>query len=291
MVSFERLIVGVDGSEGSRVALSWAAAQHRVGELIAVHGFSPAEQLVAAAVQVNFDKVRAHHLELLNGDWVSPAVDAGRAPVCEMRDENGANALMAVASSHGSATIVVGHQGHTGWTRLHVGSITGRLLHRCEVPLIVTNPSTEPKPIEGPVIVGISGTADLTSTHLAWAAELGRTYGLRLGLVAVNQPPSYLDPDLPIDVVAIHRANASSMKQLVDDARSRFPDLSIQGEVRRGLPTGELADACEEHAAGMVVVGNHHPSLAIAALSGSILRHLPSLITCPMAAIPAGSTY
>ncbi len=287
MGMFDRLIVGVDGSDGSRNALRWASAQARGSEVIAVHGFSPGEQLIAAAAQISLDGVRADHESLLCGPWTEPASEFGVEPKCELYDDSGANSLMIVTANHGSGVIVVGHQGHTGWSRHHVGSTTAKLLHRCDVPLIIISPDTKPEPIIGPIVVGISGTADLESAHLAWAAALAGESGLRLNLVGVHQPPSYFDPSLSIDSSAVKEANASSMRSLVGEVRSSYPKVAVRGEVRSGLATAELAAAAADHSAGMVVLGNHHPSLAAALLSGSILRHLPSMISCPMAAIPA----
>lgn len=289
MGMFDRLIVGVDGSVGSLDALLWAAAQvgDGDGEIIAVHGFSPGEQLIAAAAQVNLDRVRLRHKELLVGAWIKPASEFSIEPRCEMADDSGANALMAAAVRHGSAVIVVGHEGRASWPHQHVGGTTAKLLHRSDDPVIVVTPDTKFEPISGPLIVGISGSADLDSAHMNWAAGLAEELNLRLNLVGVNQPPTYFDPNLALDSAAVAEANAASMRGIVAEIRSRHPLLAVRGEVRNGLATEELGAAAAEHSAGMVVLGNHHPSLAAALLSGSILRHLPSMISCPMAAIPA----
>jgi len=286
---FDRLIVGVDGSEGSTNALRWAAAQvsRGGGEIIAVHGFSPGEQLIAAAAQISLDGIRDGYQALIRGQWIEPAAEYGVESKYEMRDDNGANALMAVATAHGSAVVVVGHHGHTRWSRHHVGNITAKLLHRCHDPLIVTSSDTMPRPISGPVIVGISGTADLEAAHVSWAFDLAEEFDLEICVVGVNQPPSYVDPELSFDSTAIFEANASSMQSLVGELQSRHAQLTVSGEVRNGLATTELAAAAAESSAAIVVLGNHHPSPAAAIVGGSILRHLPSCISCPMAAIPA----
>jgi len=287
---FDRLVVGVDGSAGSSIALRWAAAQAGSGggEVIAVHGFSPGEQLIAAAAQISLDGIRADHEALMRGEWTEPAAEFGVKPKWEMRDDNGANALMSVAAAHGSAVIVVGHHGHTGWSHHHVGAIAGKLLHRCNEPLIITSSDTSAEPISGPVIVGISGTADLESSHVAWAFRLAQEFGQSVNLVGVNQPPSYMDPNLSFDSTVIFEANASSMRSLVSELQSRYRQLTVNGEVRNGLATTELAEAAAKSSAAIVVLGNHHPSAAAALLSGSVLRHLPSRVSCPIAAIPAG---
>ncbi len=287
MGMFDRLIVGIDGSDGSRNALRWASAQAEQGEVIAVHGFSPGEQLMAAAAQISLDGIRADHEALLRGPWTEPASEFGVEPKCELYDDSGANALVAVTANHGSGVIVVGHQGHTGWSLHHVGGTTAKLLHRCDAPLIIISLGTEPEPVTGPIVVGISGAADLESAHLAWAATLAEELGLRLNLVGVHQPPSYFDPSLSIDAAVMKEASTSSMRSLVDKVRTTYPRLTVRGEVRSGPATAELAAAAADHSAGIVVLGNHHPSLAAALFTGSILRHLPSVISCPMAAIPA----
>jgi len=194
MGMFDRLIVGIDGSEGSLHALRWASAQIVDGEIIAVHGFSPGEQLIAAAAQVSLDGVRSRHYEFLQDQWIQPASDFGIKPRCEMFDDSGANALMTAASTHGSATIVVGHEGRRGWPHQHVGSTPAKLLHRCDDPLIITTPDTNAEPLSGPIVVGISGSADLDSAHMNWSAGLAQEMGLTLNLVGVNQPPTVFRP-------------------------------------------------------------------------------------------------
>lgn len=287
MTTLEHLVVGVDGSECAHRALEWAAAQAGNRLLTVVHGFSPGLELWAAAAQINLDPVRAEHHELLDTTWSEPARAADHAKVrTVLVDDNPASALLDIAERESADAIVIGHQGHSRWSRHHVGDIAGRLLHHCDRPLILTGDSTEPHTITGTVVVGLSRPTDPTNAELRWALQLADGLDLEVHLVSLIAPQTFIDATYLYDSDRIRSEFDRQMKTLFGEIREAFPAAKVSSEVRHGDATRELAAAAAEHDAGVVVIGSHHPATVTGFAAGSVARLLPPVLNCPVVVVP-----
>ncbi len=285
MKHLEHLVVGVDGSAGSELALRWASAQSPK-HLTLVHGFSPGLELLSASVQINLDGVRAEHDSLLATTWAEAARESGADIHTVLVDDSPAHALAHIASARGADTIVIGHQGHRRWSQHHVGETAGRLLHRCDVPLILTSDKTAPEPLAGTIVVGLSRPSEASNPELCWALDVAESQNLQLHVVSLVEPLAYVDVNYPLDMTRIHDDMRSQMDSLVETLRAHHGSIGISSEVRDGPVLAELAAAAEEVNAAMVVVGSHHPGPITGFFAGSVARLLPPLLDCPMAAIP-----
>lgn len=285
MSNLDHLVVGVDGSIDSESALRWAAAQ-APQRLTLVHGFSPGLELLAAGFQINLDPVRAEHDKQLAQAWSEPARDAGIDVDTVLIDDNPADALTQVASSQGADAIVIGHRGHSRWSRHHVGHIASHLLHDCDVPLIVMGQTTEAVPLTGTVVVALSRPADADSPELGWALDVAEHEHTQLHLVSLVEPLAYIDSNYSFDMASIHAEMRSQMDGLVGALRRHHHSIGISTEVRNGPALQELAATADETKASMVVVGSHHPGPVAGFIAGSVSRLLPPMLHCPMAAVP-----
>jgi len=286
MTTLEHLVVGVDGSDGAKRALEWAAAQASGQCLTVVHAFSPGLELLAAAVQINLDPARAEHEKLLETTWSKPARDSGAQVRTLVVDDNPATALVDVATREAAEAIVIGHQGNSRWSRHHVGDIAGRLLHRCDVPLILTNETTKPETMAGTVVVGLSRPADATNPELRWTLAVAERLDLEVHLVSLVEPLAYIDASYSFDMARIHTELRQQMDKLVGQIRVEHPGVDISSDVRDGDATQELAAVAAERDACLVIVGAHHPGPIAGFIAGSVARMLPPLLRCPMAAVP-----
>lgn len=145
-----RLVVAVDGSEGSAEALTWAArvAPLMGAEVIAVHalqrpvfaggyvpwafGMGSSPEAWDAEWRQWGDRIR----EQLAGGWCRPLRDAGvdhRAVVIE----GGAYELLAYAREVGGDLLIVGRRGLGGFRELLVGSFSHQLIHHSPIPVLV----------------------------------------------------------------------------------------------------------------------------------------------------------
>ena len=126
-----RIVVGFDGSEGSKRALTWAADEARThgGSLRAVYAWRPgefgSEEEQVAIGQKRLDEGIAEVL----GESPGLAVDTVSAPghAAKVLIDNAADAQM----------LVVGSRGHGGFTGLLLGSVGQHVVSHSETPVVV----------------------------------------------------------------------------------------------------------------------------------------------------------
>lgn len=144
-----RIVVGVDGSAGSRVALAWAIneAQRRQAELDVVlafpiiHPLAVGEAVVAVPTYADQQKEAVERLEHelaeceadLTGLTVHKVVQPG----------GGTGVLCDVAK--GATMLVVGSRGWGGFSGLLLGSVPQQLLHHAGCPVVVVPIGTTAK--------------------------------------------------------------------------------------------------------------------------------------------------
>ncbi|WP_367325284.1 universal stress protein [Streptomyces sp. HUAS ZL42] len=139
------IVVGVDGSEASRAALRWAAAQARVlgTEVVAVHAWDPAAagyapyapasaRPTAAEQRERAAQTLASTVRKAFGTRIDPAV---RAVLVE-----GPPARVLLQYARGALLLALGRGAHGQWELPPVGSV-GRECLRCATIPVVTVPA------------------------------------------------------------------------------------------------------------------------------------------------------
>lgn len=139
-----RIVVGVDGSEGSRHALRWAAAEARAhdAELEAVVSWQypalttmPAFGVLPPAEEMH-DEARKGLQEVLDAEGLGAGSDlVARATV--VQGPPGAT-LLEVAE--GADLLVVGTRGRGGFTGLLLGSVSQQCVTHAPCPVVVVPP-------------------------------------------------------------------------------------------------------------------------------------------------------
>jgi nucleotide-binding universal stress UspA family protein len=146
-----RIVVGVDGSEGSRDALRWAAAQAKLtgAPLEVVHTYEhepawapyaydatmsrdvweKARQEVEAAV-----RQAAVYAQAIVDDMVRD-LDGVEVQAVTVESRHPAQAL--VDRSRGADLLVVGSRGRGGFKRLLLGSVSQQCAHHAECPVVI----------------------------------------------------------------------------------------------------------------------------------------------------------
>src|SRR6266540_7297569 len=133
---FNKVIVGVDGREGGRDALTLAArlASQFGGELVAVYAY-PYDLFVSRGATPDFESIMHGNAEdTLMGELERTNVVAHAAAV---PDGSPGRALHQAATRHQADLIVVGsaHRGAIG--RVLAGDVTMGTLHGAECPVVV----------------------------------------------------------------------------------------------------------------------------------------------------------
>ena len=130
------IVVGYDGSEGSRAAVRHAAqlAPALDAPVVLAFGYSPSPlggevQDLAAATRERGQAVLGHGLDQLRAEGVE-----GTA---ELVDDRPAEALARLADAVGARMIIVGSHGEKPLRGAILGSVPHRLLHLSERPVLV----------------------------------------------------------------------------------------------------------------------------------------------------------
>ncbi|MBB5157564.1 universal stress protein [Saccharopolyspora phatthalungensis] len=133
-----RIVVGVDGSPGSRAALRWALryAEHSNGHIVALIACGiPA--LIDVVLPMSEDDVAAQaERELRKAVEETRVLLGTRAPVEQrvVRD-HAARALLDEAQE--ADLLVVGHRGHGGFVEALLGSVSQHCVHHAPCPVVV----------------------------------------------------------------------------------------------------------------------------------------------------------
>jgi len=134
-----KIVVGVDGSEASRAAVRWAAAEAglRGVALVAVEAWEFSPLIFAADVPVALDELRdsvTAHLHSVVTDEVPDGVEVvemvvERAPVPALLGQCEADDIL-----------VVGSRGRGGFAGLLLGSVSQQLAQHAECPVVIVRP-------------------------------------------------------------------------------------------------------------------------------------------------------
>ncbi|MGW3542260.1 universal stress protein [Nocardia niigatensis] len=283
------VVVGVDGSPGSELALHWAAefALRRGRELQIVHGLDLAATTVAGPYAVItpavIDSVRENGQRL-----VRSAVQNVRAEYPDLR-------MAAYMSSDSAAAILIDHSerayavvlGATGnhGTLAHLGSTLLAVTSHAAGSVIVVRPDPEADNTihdSGPVVVGIDGGpvsepaiaaafaeasergADLVALHVwnDWSA------GMFAGDKSANMPE---DCEVTEESVLAER---------LAGWQEKYPDVTVHRRLYFSAPAAQLREWSKH--AQLLVVGNRGRGGFLGLLLGSTTHSLVQHAHCPV---------
>jgi nucleotide-binding universal stress UspA family protein len=276
----QRWVVGVDGSEGARVALEWAALQAagRDVELRAVWtwrvpSFVP-DSMRGVGMFVDWDKVVEDMRERLaamidavphEGVTITPDVVQGRA------------ATVLVEMGDAAELLVVGSRGHGGLRGATLGSVSRQCATHSAVPVVVVPEGVEATRAER-VVVGFDGSAN-ASAAVRWA----------LGFAAPDADVLVLRAVDPwTDATAAHHhfpGESDETEAAFEDAMSELdPERRAQRAFAMQDPRQALLDAGAQ--ADLVVLGARGAGVFRAMLLGSTSTWMLHQTTCPVAIVP-----
>jgi nucleotide-binding universal stress UspA family protein len=138
-------VVGTDGSDNARRALSLAASLAAAcgADVVAVHClgllFHPTVGELEPA-QPQRDEIRAR----LDDAWTAPLRDAGVPHRTELRDGSPVSVLLAVADDVDADLVVVGSRGVGGFPGLLLGSTSAQLAQHSGRPVLIVPPEDAP---------------------------------------------------------------------------------------------------------------------------------------------------
>lgn len=266
------IVVGVDGSPDSGIALDWAAkeAALRGAGITVVYGLlmpvaavpfgpaaalPPSEQLHALATGV-LDAARARVAA------AEPSVDVDTFLILR----GAVDAILDMAG--GAAMIVVGTRGLGGVGGLLLGSVSSRVAARAHCPTVVVPPVVAPG--DGSIVVGVDGSSSGDAALRFALAEAGRRSAK---VVAVHAHHDQADLETLVPA-ALERARAANLTD---------PDVSIR--LGPGRPADVLLEEGQD--AAMIVVGSRGRGQVRSLLLGSTSSAVLQRSTRPVAVVRA----
>lgn len=144
----ERIVVGVDGSEGSAVALRWAIddAHRRHATVDAVHAWLYPYMGDVAGMAVSVlgeDEMQQSARAVLDGA-IAAVGPTGDDVTINPVLVHGSAATALLQTATGAELLVVGSRGHGGFMGLLLGSVSQQCVHHAPCPVVVV-----PHPSDG----------------------------------------------------------------------------------------------------------------------------------------------
>jgi nucleotide-binding universal stress UspA family protein len=225
---FERVLVGVDGSEAGFEACRQAARLAKPGaavEAVAVVHVAEAARTGPTAPRVANELRR-------DADSALEEAASILGDRCRTRFVNGlvTEALLSEVETTDSTVLVVGSHGHRRMTEILVGGVTGELLHSAPCALLVARPPVDAATFPRSIVVGIDGSREAESALRA-AERLAGRFDASLRVVVARRGKG-------VDLAGVH-ARARFAEEIDEEPvdalvhAARGADLLVVGS--RGL--------------------------------------------------------
>ncbi len=287
------IIVATDLSDGSVPAARWgfdfAGRREDAGESVDTH--------LVHAVQARYPQVLDFDLRLSQpahreefeakiAEWLDEQVghrpDAYASSIEEGQPEQ---VLRDAVDEHDAEWLAVGMTGRGALARMVVGSTAEEVAHRPPCNLVIAHPE-RPVPGEEPTfVVGLDFT-DASARAIRLGAELVRTYGGKLRVVHVVEPPTYeaypidtFDEGAIQDLDELIERMRQEVDQFVDDLRESLEGIDWQTDTVTGYPTNELVRYAEDHDVDGLVMGTAGRTamgdFLMGSVSRGVVKHMP----------------
>lgn len=294
-----RVVVGVDGSPGSRAALVHAlvAAARRGADVdvVSTYGIElsylggvPLDVPDTAAVSADLrTRMSAMVTEVLDELASSSASGIGDLGVT-LLVSGGSAAHALLERSEGAALLVVGSRGRGAMRSALLGSVALHCATHAPCPVVVVHPTAADSPPSGRIVVGVDGS-ESSRTALAAALEEAARTGAEVEAVA-----TYVVTDYWVDLAGIvipttdeiRSDLAQRTQRLVDDVLAQRPDREAAPgpTVRTTAVEGPAGDVLIHHArsADLLVVGSRGRGAFRGLLLGSVALHCAMRAACPV---------
>lgn len=279
----QTIVVAADGTEASRSAIVWAAAEaQRRGQplrIVTVMDWDWSTARYGYAGEL-FEAERQRADGLVNGlARRARAVAPGIEVETDVLIGNAAAQL--IIDSENADLMVLGTRGHGGFAGLRVGSVSQQVATHAHCPVAVVHDAADTD--DRPVVAGVddSPAAD-TVLEAAFTAAHQRGAGLVLVRSFLPPFPRYRGSLPPAEVHTSQQDTAEHARfaEQVAPWQAKFPDLKVEMLVTHDGAAGVLVGV--SHGAQLVIVGSRGHGLITGTVLGSTGLQLLHHAECPV---------
>lgn len=249
MTGTEQIVVGVDGTAGSRAAVTYAAREaDRLHTGVTIVHVSPDYVPVAGIYPISFP-LSGSEARAVGRKILEAAADEARAVIGpdRVRTElvTGGRVSALVKAAEGARAIVLGDQRRKLIDRLATGAVLGGVAARSTAPVVVVPGEWVPA-AHGMVIAAVKTPAaspGLIDRALAVAADRGARLVL---LHAWELPSLYDDMMVPeVDEAAWEEDARVALTTALDSAHGPRSDVEVEVRIVHGQPARCIVDASQ----------------------------------------------
>jgi nucleotide-binding universal stress UspA family protein len=292
-----RVVVGIDGSPGSRAALvqAYFAAARRGADLEVVAGYTmelywfggaPVDVPDVGIVRDDTRRRARAQWDEVQAEVAGSAVPGVRDVDSELVVAQGAPAHLLVEQARGADLLVVGSRGRGAARSVLLGSVALHCATHAPCPVLVVHGDAAGVPEPPKVVVGVDGS-DAARAALAAAIEEAASRGADLDVVVSYQITDYwtdLGSVVVPSVEQIHARLRDGAEDLVRGVLAERPDGAATPHIRTVVgegPAGEVLTRAGR-TAHVLVVGSRGHGAFRGLLLGSIALHCAMHAPCPV---------
>ena len=292
------IVVAVDGSEASDVAVQWAAntALKRNQPIKLVTAYSMPQFMYADGMvppQELYDELEGEAGDKLDhARRIVAEFDSSIAVTAEVKESSPIDYLLELSET--AEMVVMGSRGLGGLSGLVMGSVSAAVVSHADCPVVVVrkdNHVTEDNKY-GPVVVGVDGSA-VSRQAMDVAFQEADARGAVLHAVHAWSDAQFHSSYIGVvEAQSQMEALIAEQKQLLGEELApfikKYPNVKIEEIVERERPIHSLKEAAE--GAQLMVLGSHGRGGFKGMLLGSTSRALLQYAPCPMMVVrPQGT--
>jgi nucleotide-binding universal stress UspA family protein len=283
-----RIVVGMDGSDGSLKAAQWAVGEAKVWGcgITLAYSIMPntASSVFGLSVPPRLDLIDDLRHEAVQ-DLTRIAADLDCADV-QVAVEIGTPQALLLAASDTAELIVLGSRGRGGFTALLLGSVGSQVTSHASCPVIVMRQG--PRADSTEIIVGLDGS-EHSLAALDFAFEEASRHGFKIVAVHAWDVPSFdliITSDGPVPLPLEHVADDEIRlaAEILAGYTQEYPDVKVVEHLVRAPAVQALLDSSTN--AVMIVLGTRGRNAAIGALLGSTSNGVLQKAKVPVAIVP-----
>jgi nucleotide-binding universal stress UspA family protein len=280
-------IVGVDGSERSRDALSLAVALCAPGARLLIAHVHPYGQLSSLLGDGEYERLVRETTESIFDDVREVVPDTIERELRLVADDSPARGLEEMALQEGAEIVVVGSSSRSRLSRVLMGSVAEALLSGAPVPVALAPNGFASRSGTSWDVVGCGFDASAESrAALGFAERFAAGHGADLQVIAIHQPLSIgVSSGGPFRFESVNSSVREALGKDLEEATSALTEpVHARASLLDGDPAGALIDQSTQ--LDLLVVGSRGYGPVKSVVLGSVSRALARGAACPTIVVP-----